>query len=109
VLDVAVDIRLGSPTFGQWVSAILSGENHHQMYVPPGFAHGFCVLSESANVLYKCTDVYVPTDEYGVRWDDPKLGINWPIDDPLLSEKDRHYPTLADIPQDHLPVYGAQP
>jgi dTDP-4-dehydrorhamnose 3,5-epimerase len=109
VLDVAVDIRLGSPTFGQWVSEILSGDNHRQLYIPPGFAHGFCVLSESADFFYKCTEVYLPTDEYGVRWDDPQLGIDWRIDAPLLSEKDRHYPGLADIPRDHLPVYGARP
>ncbi len=107
VFDVVVDIRLGSPTFGRLASEILSGTNHRQLYIPPGFAHGFCVLSESADFLYKCTDFYDPGDEYGLRWDDPQLGIDWPLDTPLLSEKDRHYPTLDTIPRDHLPIFGA--
>lgn len=105
VFDVAVDIRQGSPYFGKWVGSELSAENRHQMYIPPGFAHGFCVLSEQADFLYKCTDLYVPGDEYGIAWDDPDIAIDWPQLDYLLSDKDRHNPVLAD--STHLPVYGA--
>jgi len=89
VFDVAVDVRNGSPTFGKWVAAMLTDENHHQMYVPPGFAHGFCVLSETADFAYKCTDFYHPEDEVILAWNDPTVGIDWPIDKPILSEKDR--------------------
>jgi dTDP-4-dehydrorhamnose 3,5-epimerase len=99
IFDVAVDIRPGSPTFGQWVGEILSGENARQLYVPPGFAHGFCVLSETAHVQYKCTDVYRPGDEIGVVWNDPGIGIDWPLADPVLNEKDRKAPRLAEIVQ----------
>jgi dTDP-4-dehydrorhamnose 3,5-epimerase len=107
VFDVAVDIRRGSPTFGQWYGEILSGENHRQLYIPAGFAHGFCVLSTSADFCYKCTDFYAPGDEYGLRWDDPRLAITWPITTPRLSERDGSYPTLDTIPQEHLPSFGA--
>lgn len=107
VFDVAVDIRRGSPTFGLWYGEILSGENHRQLYIPAGFAHGFCVLSTSADFCYKCTDFYAPGDEYGLRWDDPRLAIAWPITTPRLSEKDASYPTLDTIPRDHLPSFGA--
>jgi dTDP-4-dehydrorhamnose 3,5-epimerase len=106
VFDVAVDIRKGSPFFGTWVGAILSEENRKQMYIPPGFAHGFCVLSEQADVLYKCTDLYAPGDEYGIAWDDPDIGIDWPRLDCLLSDKDRRYPRLKDG-ADQLPLYPA--
>jgi dTDP-4-dehydrorhamnose 3,5-epimerase len=106
VYDVAVDIRVGSPTFGRWVSATLSDENHRQMYIPPGFAHGFCVLSEEAVFSYKCTDFYCPDCEGGVLWNDPEIGIEWPIAEPRLSEKDRRYLPLRQIPKDGLPVYG---
>jgi dTDP-4-dehydrorhamnose 3,5-epimerase len=109
VFDVAVDIRRDSPTFGQWHGEILSAENHYQLYIPPGFAHGFCVLSPSADFCYKCTDFYTPGDEYGLRWDDPRLSIAWPIPTPLLSDKDCTYPTLETIPPEHLPRYGAEP
>ena len=95
IFDVAVDIRPGSATFGQWVGASLSGENFRQMFIPPGFAHGFCVLSGSAEVEYKCTDFYDRADEIGVRWD--SAGIEWPIQDPLLSPKDAALPTLLEI------------
>jgi dTDP-4-dehydrorhamnose 3,5-epimerase len=104
VLDVAVDIRKGSPFFGKWVGAVLSEENLKQMYIPPGFAHGFCVLSERADLLYKCTDCYAPGDEYGIAWDDPDIGIEWPQLDYLLSDKDRRNPRLRDN-NDHLPRY----
>jgi dTDP-4-dehydrorhamnose 3,5-epimerase len=107
VFDVAVDIRRGSPTFGLWYGEMLSGENHRQLYIPAGFAHGFCVLSTSADFYYKCTDFYAPGDEYGLRWDDPRLAIAWPITAPRLSEKDTSYPTLDSISRDHLPSFGA--
>ncbi|OGW69636.1 MAG: dTDP-4-dehydrorhamnose 3,5-epimerase [Nitrospirae bacterium RIFCSPLOWO2_01_FULL_62_17] len=104
IFDVAVDIRKGSPTFGQWVGVELSGENKRQLYIPPGFAHGFCVLSDTAAVLYKCTDVYAPQDERGIVWNDPAIAITWPVAAPLLSRKDQAYPRLADMDRD-LPVY----
>ena len=97
VFDVVVDIRKNSPTFGKWVGARLSGENHRQMFIPVGFAHGFCVLSDAAEVLYKCSDYYLPENERGIIWNDPDIGIEWPIDDPILSEKDKKYPRLKDI------------
>lgn len=92
IFDVAVDLRRSSPTFGRWVGATLSDENHHVMWVPPGFAHGFLVLSESADFLYKCTDFYLPENERSIRWNDAALGIAWPLPgdaEPLLSVKDR--------------------
>ncbi|QSX36042.1 dTDP-4-dehydrorhamnose 3,5-epimerase [Shewanella sedimentimangrovi] len=97
VFDVAVDLRKDSETFGQFESVLLTGENKLQFYVPPGFAHGFCVLSESADFQYKCTDYYDPSDESGLIWNDPDLNIPWPISSPLLSEKDMTLPTLAEI------------
>lgn len=106
IFDVAVDIRRGSPTFGKWVGAILSGENKKQLYIPEGFAHGFYVLSESADVTYKCTDFYASGDEYGLLWSDPAINIEWPLQgSPLLSEKDSQCPSLNSIPTAHLPVY----
>ena len=111
VFDVAVDIRAGSPTFGQWVGVVLSDENHQQLYIPEGLAHGFCVLSESVDFFYKCNDYYAPADDHGVLWSDPAIGIEWPISDPILSKKDVTHPVLADIPRKVLPVfkgYGAR-
>jgi dTDP-4-dehydrorhamnose 3,5-epimerase len=102
VYDVAVDVRWGSPTFGQHVGVILSAENKRQLYVPVGFAHGFCVLSDMADFLYKVTGYYAPQDERGVRWDDPALGITWPVQAPILSDKDLALPLLSDIPRDYL-------
>jgi dTDP-4-dehydrorhamnose 3,5-epimerase len=108
VFDVAVDIRRGSPYFGRWFGVELSGENHYQLYIPPGFAHGFCVLSEQVDFLYKCTDYYAPGDEYGIAWNDPALAIAWPELDYQLSDKDWAYPVLAEA--GHLPLYeGLQP
>lgn len=107
VFDVAVDIRRGSPTFGQWVGDILSGDNHRQLWIPPGFAHGFCVLSDMADFLYKCTDYYHPEDEGSIIWDDADIGIEWPIEEPLLSDKDAKAPCLAEIAETDLPVYEA--
>jgi dTDP-4-dehydrorhamnose 3,5-epimerase len=105
VFDVAVDIRKGSPLFGRWVGAVLSEENRHQIYIPPGFAHGFCTLSEQADFLYKCTDLYAPGDEYGIAWDDPDIAIEWPQLDYLISDKDLDNPGLSD--NNNLPVYEA--
>lgn len=102
VWDVVVDIRLSSPTFGQWYSITLSDQNHLQMYIPPGFAHGFCVLSDEADFHYKCTDFYTPACEYGIAWNDARLNIAWPIEQPILSPKDAAYPSLAEIPHDKL-------
>ena len=104
VFDVAVDIRKGSPTFGRWVGIELSEDNHRQFYVPPGFAHGFCVLSESADFLYKCTDYYAPEDEHGILWNDPAIGIEWPGSDFLVSEKDAANGLLSEM-GDVLPRY----
>jgi len=104
VFDVAVDVRRGSPTFGRWVSVILSAENFKQCYVPPGFAHGFCVLSPVAQVEYKCTDLYDPATEIGIAWNDPSLSIPWPIPEPLLSDRDRRHPPLAEQ-SGSLPTY----
>lgn len=97
VFDVAVDLRADSATFGKYEAIILSGENKLQFYVPPGFAHGFCVLSKSAEFQYKCTDYYDPSDESGLRWDDPRINIEWPLKNPLLSEKDKLQPLLDEI------------
>jgi dTDP-4-dehydrorhamnose 3,5-epimerase len=105
IFDVAVDIRQGSPTFGKWIGAHISDKNRRQIFVPEGFAHGFCVLSETADVMYKCTDFYAPDDEGGILWSDSDIGINWPIADPLLSDKDSLYPCLKDVPPERLPVY----
>ena len=103
VFDVAVDIRRGSPTFGRWVGDRLSGENLRQLWIPPGFAHGFCVLSEAVHLEYKCTDFYDASDEIAIAWNDPEIGIEWPLDDPTLSPKDAAAPRLAEL-LDHLPA-----
>ena len=104
VLDVAVDVRIGSPNFGRHVAVELSEENHRQLWVPRGFAHGFVVLSETADFFYKCDDLYSPKDEIVVRWDDPAIGINWGVTNPSLSARDAAAPQLADVKK--LPVYG---
>ena len=106
VFDVAVDIRKGSPYFGKWVGVVLSEENQQQVYIPPGFAHGFCTLSDEADFLYKCTDLYAPGDEYGIAWNDPDIAIEWPQLDYLLSDKDIGNPKLNE--SDNLPVYEAR-
>ena len=105
VWDVAVDIRKGSPHFGKWVGVELSEQNRRQLWVPPGFAHGFCVLSDSADFFYKCTEYYAPECDAGVAWNDPDLGIPWPVKEPLLSPKDAKLPRLKDAPR--LPVFRA--
>ena len=106
VFDVAVDVRVGSPSFGRWVGAKLSAENKLQLCIPEGFAHGFRVLSEEAVFAYKCTAEYSPETELGVRFDDPDLAIDWPIADPLVSAKDAAHPRLRDIPEGRLPRHG---
>jgi dTDP-4-dehydrorhamnose 3,5-epimerase len=98
VWDVAVDVRRGSPRFGRWVAVELSEGTPRQLWIPPGFAHGFCVLSESADFFYKCTEIYAPECEQSVAWNDPAIGISWPVSEPLLSAKDRAAPRLADAP-----------
>ncbi len=103
VFDVAVDVRVGSPTFGRWVGQHLSSVDHRQMYIPAGFAHGFCVVSETALFAYKCTDVYAPAHEVGVAWNDPALAIPWPVAEPVVSDKDRANPPLAQIDRNRLP------
>ena len=106
VYDVAVDIRRGSPTFGRWEAVELSEDNRKQFFIPEGFAHGFRVLSETADFFYKCTDFYAPGDEHGVRWNDPDLGIPWgDLASPVVSAKDQKLPKLADVPPERLPKY----
>jgi dTDP-4-dehydrorhamnose 3,5-epimerase len=105
VFDVAVDVRADSPTFGQWYGVTLSAENHHQLFVPEGFAHGFCVTSDMALFAYKCTDFYRPQSEFSVLWNDPDIGIEWPLANPELSDKDRKAARLCDFAQDSLAVW----
>lgn len=105
VFDVAVDIRQGSPTFGQWHGEILSGDNNKQFYIPEGFAHGFCVLSDTAIFSYMCTNVYDAAADNSLLWNDPEIDIDWPIDNPLLSDKDKNALTLKATNKDRLPKY----
>ena len=105
IFDVAVDIRRGSPTFGKWVGETLDDEDLRALWIPPGFAHGFCALSDVADVTYKCTAFYAPDDERGIVWNDPTLGIDWPLANPIVSAKDSKYPMLAEIRD--LPSYNA--
>jgi len=104
-LDVAVDIRLGSPDWGKWMSVRLSAEAQNQIYIPPGFAHGFVALTDSVQFLYKCSAYYQAADEYGILWNDPELGIEWGIKQPIISDKDSKLPTLASIARENLPKY----
>jgi dTDP-4-dehydrorhamnose 3,5-epimerase len=103
VLDVIVDIRQKSPTFGQWDGVVLSADNHRQFFVPQGFTHGYCVLSETAVFSYKCSDFYAPDCEKGILWCDPDIAIEWPIKNPILSDKDQEYPCLKDVDRIALP------
>ena len=105
IFDVAVDVRRGSPTFGKSLNIHLSSRNSRQLYIPKGFAHGFCVLSEAAYVYYKCTEYYDPSSERGLVWNDPSLAIQWPFKEPVLSAKDKSYPVLDHIPEEDLPKY----
>ena len=99
IFDVAVDIRRSSRDFGQWFGIKLTADNHKQLYIPAGFAHGFCVLSSVTEIAYKCTALYEPAQDAGVNWNDPDIGIDWPIEDPMLSAKDAAAPSLADLPE----------
>lgn len=109
IFDVAVDIRRGSPTFGRWAGAELSGANHRQLYVPEGFAHGFCVLGEGALLSYLCTTEYCAEYDAVVAWDDPDIGVRWPLTDGRLSARDAAAPRLADLPPDRLPSFEPEP
>lgn len=106
VFDIAVDLRVGSPQFGRWTGVRLSEKDGRQLYIPKGFAHGFCVLSDEARVGYKCDAVYDQTNEFSVAWNDPDIGIAWPIESPVLSQKDAAAPRLSEIPRGKLPVFG---
>ena len=97
IFDVAVDIRPDSPDYGKWVGVYLNSKEHNQLYIPPGFAHGFCVVSDLADVVYKCTSLYKPSDDGAIRWDDEDIGIEWPIAEPLVSQKDQAAPLLKNI------------
>lgn len=108
IFDVAVDVRLGSPSFGRWYGVRLTAENFRQLWVPPEFAHGFCVLSESAQVEYKCTTLYRPEADLAIAWNDPAIGIDWPIGEPLLSAKDATAPRLAEL-DGQLPRWRGAP
>lgn len=108
IYDVAVDIRRGSPSFGKWSAVVLSESNHHQLFIPGGFAHGFCVLSDIAEIAYKCSEFYDARDDRGLRWDDPALGIPWPGSAPVLSVKDSGLPFLNDVPETQLPMWVKQ-
>ena len=105
VYDVAVDIRVGSPTFGRWTAAVLSSHNKRHFWIPEGFAHGFAVLSEFATFSYQCTTLYDRAADAGIRWNDGDIGVDWPVGAPQLSEKDQKAPFLRDIPRDKLPPY----
>jgi len=107
VFDVAVDIRVGSPTFAQWVGTELRDDDPRMLWIPPGFAHGFCALADATDLVYKCTDFYAPEDECGVLWNDPDLGIRWPAIATRVSGKDARYPPLRAAPEDRLPRYRA--
>lgn len=109
IFDVAVDIRSGSPTFARWVGIHLTEHKKQQVFIPEGFAHGFCVLSDSAHVTYKCSDYYYPDDEGGILWSDPTIGIDWPLNNPIISDKDNQLPCITEVsPQDlHNPAKGS--
>jgi dTDP-4-dehydrorhamnose 3,5-epimerase len=108
VLDVALDIRIGSPYFGKWTSVVLSAKEQNQIYIPRGFAHGYLALSERVQFLYKCTDFYYPEDERGIVWNDPQIGIAWNVANPIVSDKDSHLATLSQTPKEFLPQYFAK-
>jgi dTDP-4-dehydrorhamnose 3,5-epimerase len=103
IFDVAVDLRRTSPTFGQWAGVVLSGENKRQLFIPEGFAHGFCVLSPNALLCCKCSEAYDPQDEGGLLWSDPQVNIRWPVENPILSASDRSLPLLKQLGPDRLP------
>ena len=102
IFDVVVDIRKGSPTYGRWFGIVVSAERHHMLYIPEGFAHGFCVMSDTADVIYKVTQEYSPDLERGILWNDPQVGIRWPVNDPLVSVKDAELPLLKEADNDFV-------
>jgi dTDP-4-dehydrorhamnose 3,5-epimerase len=104
-LDVVVDIRHGSSTFGQYQAFELNDQNHHQLYVPEGYAHGFVALSDEVDFCYKCTDYYQPGDEFGICWNDTDLNINWGVNNPIIADRDQAFPRLAEVAAEHLPLY----
>lgn len=106
VYDVAVDIRVGSPTFGRWAAAMLSADNKRHFWIPEGFAHGFAVLSEQATFVYQCTALYDAAADAGIRWNDGEVGVDWPLAQPSLSDKDAKAPFLADVPRERLPIFA---
>jgi dTDP-4-dehydrorhamnose 3,5-epimerase len=106
VYDVAVDVRRGSPTFGRWAGVMLTADNHRHFWIPEGFAHGFCVVSQFATFSYQCTALYDREGDAGIRWNDADIGIDWPVSAPLLSEKDTRAPFLKDVPVDRLPTFA---
>lgn len=108
VLDVTVDVRVGSPHFGKWTGIVLSAKAQNQVYIPVGFAHGYLALTETVQFLYKCSDFYDPTDEYGIMWNDPAVAIAWGVSNPRVSDKDSKYTTLAVVPREHLPQYRGE-
>ncbi|MCP3926858.1 MAG: dTDP-4-dehydrorhamnose 3,5-epimerase [Desulfobacterales bacterium] len=103
IYDVALDLRVNSPHFGEWFGVVLSGSNKKQLFIPEGFAHGFCVTSDTATFSYKCSDIYNPTDEGGIIWSDPEININWPVTNPVLSQKDNIYKQLSQLESHELP------
>jgi len=105
IFDVVVDVRVGSLTFSQWIGEVLSDDNYVQLYIPPGFAHGYGVMSEVADVHYLCTDFYEPNDEYGIRWNDHTVNVDWPIASPTVSDKDKALPGLSDVAKTNLPLF----
>jgi len=105
IFDVAVDLRPNSPTFGKYTGIYLSDENRRQVFIPEGFAHGFCVLSKSALFYYKCSEFYAPDDENGIIWSDPDIGIHWPVENPIISEKDKLYQNLSGLTAEQLPTF----
>jgi dTDP-4-dehydrorhamnose 3,5-epimerase len=104
-LDVAVDIRVGSPNFGKWAAVVLSAQSLNEIYIPAGFAHGFLALTDRVQFLYQCSDFYDPADEYGIAWNDPQLAVPWGISVPVVSERDSQFPTLAAVSKERLPLY----
>jgi dTDP-4-dehydrorhamnose 3,5-epimerase len=108
-LDVALDIRLGSPSFGKWAAVVLSAQTLNQLYIPAGFAHGFLALTEKVQFLYQCSDFYCPEDEYGIAWNDPDLAVPWGVTNPLVSEKDNQFSPLSAVPRERLPQYLGHP
>jgi len=107
-LDIAVDVRLGSPHFGKWTSVLLSAKEQNQIYISRGFAHGFLALTENVQLLYKCSDFYDSADDYGILWNDPEIAVHWGVASPLVSEKDQRHPTLAAVSADRLPQYDVK-